>query len=74
LKKNLKKFFNNGNVWIKIQVHQQEYQAIKQEVQELELTERSEVLPQDVSIAHDILAQNVYVFDAHATRTSTRVT
>ncbi len=50
----------------------QEYQAIGQEVQELELTERSQVLPQDVSIAHDILAQDVHVFHVYATRSSTR--
>ena len=57
---------------IKIQAHEQEYQAIEQEVQELELTERFQVLPQDVSIAHDILAQDVHVFHAHAKRSSTR--
>jgi hypothetical protein len=73
LKKKLKKFFNNRNAWIKIQAHEQEYQEIEQEVQELELTERSQVLPQDVSIAHDILAQDVHVFHAHTTRSSTRI-
>ncbi len=72
IEKKLKKFFNNRNAWIKIQAHEQEYQEIEQEVQELELTERSQVLPQDVSIAHDILAQDVHVFHAHAKRSSTR--
>jgi hypothetical protein len=54
------------------QAREQEYQAIAQEVQALELTVRSQVLPQDVSIAHDILDQDVHVFHAHATRSSTR--
>ncbi len=72
LKKKPKKFFNNRNAWIRIQAHEQEYQAIEQEVQELELTERSQVLPQDVSIAHAILAQDVDVFHAHPKRSSTR--
>jgi hypothetical protein len=66
-------FLLKRNAWIKIQAHEQEYQAIEQEVQEVELTERSQVLPQDVSIAHDILAQDVHVFHAHAKRSLTRV-
>ncbi len=73
IEKKTEKFFNNRNAWIKIQGHEQEYQAIGQEVQELELTDKSQVLPQDVSIAHDILAQDIHVFHAHATRSSTRV-
>jgi hypothetical protein len=68
----LENFFNTRNAWIKIQAHEQEYQAIGQEVQELELTKRSQVLFQDVSIAHDILPQDIHVFCAHATRSSTR--
>ena len=72
IKKTLKKFFNNRNAWIKIQAHEQEYQAIEQEVQELELIERSQVLPQDVSIARDILAPDAHVFHAHTTRCFTR--
>ncbi len=72
MKKKLKEFFTKRNAWIRIQAHEQEYQAIEPEVQELELIGRSHILPQDVSIAHDILAQDVHVFHAHATRSSTR--
>ena len=61
-RKTTKQFFSNRNIWIRIQAHEQEYQAIEQEVQELELTERSQVLPQDVSKAHDIFARDVHAF------------
>ena len=47
IEKKLKRFFNNRNAEIKIQVHEQE----------LELTEKPHVLPQDVSIALDFLDQ-----------------
>ena len=50
-----------------------EYQAIEQEVQELELIERPQVLTQDVSIAHDIQAQETQECHALAKKSSTRV-
>ena len=49
-----------------------EYQAIEQEVQELELIERPQVLTQDVSIGHDIQAQETQECHALAKKSSTR--
>jgi len=79
LKNKIKKFLSNRHASVRIRAHEQqfqareqEYQAIEQEVQEFELTERSQVLPQAVSIVHDIFAQEVHVFRAHATRSLTR--
>ncbi len=39
-----------------------------QESEELELAERTQVLPQEVSTAQGILAQNAHVFHVHNTR------
>ena len=73
MEKKTKNFFNNRKAWIKIQAHEQEYQAREQEVKELELIERSQVLPQDVSTSHDILAQDIHVFHAQVQDCFTRV-
>ena len=45
---------------------------IEKEVQELELAERSQVLPQVWSIAHDFLDQDSQVSPAQTKRSSTR--
>ena len=73
IKKKVKKFLDNRNAWIRIQAHEQEYQAIGQEVQEIELDKRSQVLPQDLSIAHDFLDQDSQVSPAQTKRSSSRV-
>ena len=51
----------------------QEYQAIEQEVQELELAERFQVLPQVLPIAHDFLDQDSQVSPVQTKRSSSRV-
>ena len=53
-------------------MHKQKYQVVGHEFKELELTERSQVLREDFSIAHDILVQDFHVFHGHVERNLTK--
>lgn len=54
-------------------MHEQKYQVIAEEIQELKPNERLQVLTQDVFIVHGVLVQDIFVFHAYAARYLTRI-